>query len=504
MIEIHWQRGSAQEWSNGSGPLVLVTDDSATGNQAVSQPVPLPRGRVPVVELRGEVQRGAVVIGVMSEDGNRCLGSRRYEKGLVDDRLTVPAATAGTVKIVVSNVEGGARSHLRLETARILALAAHDGNLTASELDDQGWNVGYSAAGEVVAVGAGVTEFVPGDWVACAGAGQANHADYIAVKKNLVCRIPQGCGMQAAATTTVGTIALQGVRRASPQLGETVAVLGLGLIGQITVQLLHANGCRVLGMDLDAQRIERARDHGLDAGSTDAESFLRLVRDRTGGHGADRTLITAATKSNTVINQAMDVTRARGTVVIVGDVGLHVERATFYRKEIDLRMSTSYGPGRYDPTYEEDGHDYPFAQVRWTLNRNMQAYLNLIAAGRINVEALIDRVVPIAEAPAVYSELAKGGGALAAGRTARVPRRSQGAIRSRRLDADHDPRPQARAVGPHSLCPGRRRFLRHGHAGAGHGKTPRPLLAARRGQPQQQPGRQLCTLPPGRNLHQQP
>jgi len=287
--------------------------------------------------------------------------------------------------------------------------------LPGSELDDQGCNVGYSAAGEVIEVGEGITEFVPGDWVACAGAGQANHADFIAVKKNLVCRIPKGCSIQSAATTTIGTIALQGVRRASPQLGETVAVLGLGLIGQIAVQLLHANGCRVLGMDLDPQRIERAKACGLDDGATDAESFLRLIRDQTGGRGADRTIITAATKSNTVINQAMEITRPKGTVVIVGDVGLNVERAVFYRKEINLLMSTSYGPGRYDPVYEEDGRDYPFAHVRWTLNRNMQAYLDLIASGRIKVEPLIDRVVPINEAPAVYQELAKGSGRLPLG-----------------------------------------------------------------------------------------
>jgi predicted dehydrogenase/threonine dehydrogenase-like Zn-dependent dehydrogenase len=285
----------------------------------------------------------------------------------------------------------------------------------ASEMEDQGWNVGYSAAGEVLEAGEGVAEFVPGDWVACAGAGQANHADYVCVRKNLVCRVPSGCDLRSAATTTVGTIALQGVRRAAPQLGETVAVLGLGLIGQITVQLLRANGCRVFGLDLDPQRIERAKACGLDGGATDAESFQRLLRDRTGGRGADRTLITAATKSSTVINQAMEITRAKGTVVIVGDVGMNVERAAFYRKEINLLMSTSYGPGRYDPVYEEDGRDYPFAHVRWTLNRNMQAYLDLIAAKRIDVEELLDRVVPVEEAPAVYRELAAASGPLPLG-----------------------------------------------------------------------------------------
>jgi predicted dehydrogenase len=413
--KVCWQRCAAVEWHADNGSVALVTDDSPGGYQAMSQPVPLPAGRVPVVELTGEVESGAVLIGLLNEERSKWLGSRRYEAGVLDDQLIVPAGDSRAVTLVVSNVEGGAKSRVRLQAARIVCRPALEDGLPLSELNDQGWNVGYSAAGEVVAVGEGVTEFTPGDWVACAGAGQANHADYIRVKKNLVCRLPKGCSARAAATTTVGAIALQGVRRAAPQLGETIAVLGLGLIGQITVQLLRANGCRVLGMDLDPQRIERARALGLDEGASDPEAFGRLVRDLTGGRGADRTVITAATKSSTVINQAMEVTRAKGTVVLVGDVGLNVERAAFYRKEIDLLMSTSYGPGRYDPTYEEDGRDYPFAYVRWTLNRNMQAYLDLVAAGRIDVEALIDRTVSIDEAPAVYRELAAGKGPLPLG-----------------------------------------------------------------------------------------
>lgn len=285
----------------------------------------------------------------------------------------------------------------------------------ASDMDDQGWNVGYSAAGEVIAVGEGINDIVPGDLVACAGAGQANHADYIRVKRNLVCRVPPTCSLRSAASTTVGAIALQGVRRAAPQLGEKVCVLGLGLIGQITAQLLRANGCHVLGMDLDAERVSRARQRGMDAGASGTEEFKQLVRDETQGRGADRTIITAATKSDAVINLAMDVTRAKGTVVIVGDVGMNVQRAQFYRKEIDLLMSTSYGPGRYDRTYEDEGRDYPFGYVRWTANRNMQAYMDLIAAGKLNVEALLDRVVSVEEAPVVYRELASGKGKMPLG-----------------------------------------------------------------------------------------
>ncbi|HXI30168.1 MAG TPA: bi-domain-containing oxidoreductase [Vicinamibacterales bacterium] len=295
-----------------------------------------------------------------------------------------------------------------------VAAASADAAAT-SDVNAQGWAIGYSAAGEVVAVGDGVTDLAAGDLVAAAGAGQANHADYVLVPRNLVCRVPAGCDLKAAASATVGAIALQGVRRAAPQLGDRVAVIGLGLIGQLTVQLLRAAGCHAIGLDLDPGRVARARDLGLDAGATTADELKAIVRDRTGGHGADATLMTAATKSSAVVNLAMELTRAKGTVVIVGDVGLNVDRAIFYRKEIDLLMSTSYGPGRYDPDYEAEGHDYPYGYVRWTLNRNMQAYLDLVAAGRVAVAPLIDRVTPIESAPAVYDELARADGALPLG-----------------------------------------------------------------------------------------
>jgi predicted dehydrogenase/threonine dehydrogenase-like Zn-dependent dehydrogenase len=285
----------------------------------------------------------------------------------------------------------------------------------ASDLNAQGWAIGYSLAGEVVSVGEGVDDLTAGDLVAAAGAGQAAHAEYVNVPRNLVCRIPQGGNVKHAASATIGAIALQGVRRAAPQLGERVAVLGLGLIGQIAVQLLKAAGCKVIGLDLDPARVQRAQALGLDAGASDPDAVKALVRDLTHGFGADRTLLTAATKSNALINLAMELTRAKGTVVIVGDVGLNVDRAVFYRKEIDLLMSTSYGPGRYDTGYEAEGHDYPYAYVRWTLNRNMQSYLEFVADGRVNVDTLIDRVVELEEAPIAYDQLAKAEGPLPLG-----------------------------------------------------------------------------------------
>ena len=303
----------------------------------------------------------------------------------------------------------------RARRAAVATVGAAAQPPASSDLNAQGWGIGYSAAGEVAAVGEGIHDLAVGDLVAAAGAGQANHAEYVSVPRNLVCRVPPGCEIKHAASATVGAIAMQGVRRAAPQLSERVCVIGLGLIGQITVQLLKAAGCRVIGLDTDPERVKRALALGLDAGASDADGCKALVRDLTAGFGTDRTLMTAATKSHAVINLAMELTRAKGSVIIVGDVGLAVDRAVFYRKEIDLLMSTSYGPGRYDAAYEAEGHDYPYAYVRWTLNRNMSAYLELIAEGRMNFEALIDRVVPIDAAPATYDELAKADGTLPLG-----------------------------------------------------------------------------------------
>ena len=201
----------------------------------------------------------------------------------------------------------------------------------------------------------------------------------------------------------------------------------------------------MIGLDPDPERVTRAIALGLAAGASDADAFKVTVRDLTAGYGADRTLMTAATKSHTVVNLAMEVTRAKGVVVIVGDVGLNVDRAVFYRKEIDLLMSTSYGPGRYDAQYEAEGHDYPYPYVRWTLNRNMQAYLELVAAGKMNFGALIDRVVPIDEAPATYNELAKADGALPLGVLIQYPD-----------DEEADVEPAKVALHGHRRAPGDR------------------------------------------------
>lgn len=406
---ISWTRASqGTQYSTNAGEVSLVTDDSPAGYQLMSAPVGVPADHVPVVRVKGRVESGAIAIGLLNAARDRWIGSRTYDSGPFEDTLIFDPQGSAEVTVVVANAGVPGRSRATLSAVEIGSGPATLGGLPSSELDTRGWAVGYSAAGEVVAVGDGVTDLAAGDLVACAGAGQANHADFICVKRNLVCRIPPGCPVSLAASTTVGTIALQGVRRAAPQLGERVAVLGLGLIGQITAQLLRAAGCDVVGLDLDAARVARARALGMREGASDPDIFKAIVRDATGGRGADRTIITAATKSPSVVNLAMEVTRAKGTVVIVGDVGLRIEREQFYRKEIDLLMSTSYGPGRYDPSYEAEGHDYPFGYVRWTLNRNMQAYLELMAERRIDVQPLIDRVISVEDAPGAYRALADG------------------------------------------------------------------------------------------------
>lgn len=269
---------------------------------------------------------------------------------------------------------------------------------------------GYSAAGVVVAVGSEVDGFSIGDRVACAGAGIANHAEFIDVPANLSVRVPDGLGADRASTVTLGAIAMQGVRRAQPTLGETVVVIGLGILGQITAQLLTANGCRVIGVDLDPGRIERARANGLSLGiDPSTDNYIERVLKHTGGFGADAVVITAASPASTIISEAMQATRKKGRVVLVGDVGLDLNRGDFYQKELDFFISTSYGPGRYDPSYEEGGQDYPLPYVRWTENRNMQAYLQLLAQGQVTLDNLLVPPFTIDRATEAYASLSGDG-----------------------------------------------------------------------------------------------
>ncbi len=248
--------------------------------------------------------------------------------------------------------------------------------------------LGYSSAGIVIGVGEGVSGFRVGNRVACAGAGYASHAEVNSVPQNLCVSIPDQVSFDEAAFGTLGAIAMQGVRLAQPSLGEAVVVIGLGLLGQITVQLLKANGCRVFGVDLDSEKLKLARELGAERCSAPSEA-AHAIDEWSRGRGADAVLITAATMSNDPIELAGEVSRMKGRVVVVGLVGMDVPRNVYYLKELSLQVSMSYGPGRYDAEYEERGHDYPFAYVRWTEGRNIEAFLDLIAAKSVDVGRLI-------------------------------------------------------------------------------------------------------------------
>jgi len=268
--------------------------------------------------------------------------------------------------------------------------------------------LGYSSAGVVTAVADDVTDFVVGDRVACAGAGHANHAEIVAVPANLVARVPDGLDLEKAAFATLGAIAMQGVRIAEPSLGEVAVVVGLGLIGQLTVQLLAANGCRVLGVDLDERRIKEARDQGAEWGATPDALRDGWHAEPTGGLGVDFAMVTASAESAAPIQLSATLCRPKGRVVVVGAMPLELDRRTSYEKELSLRLSMSYGPGRYDRRYEELGLDYPLPYVRWTENRNLQAFLALASAGRVHPERLDAETVPFDRAESAYEELASG------------------------------------------------------------------------------------------------
>ena len=265
--------------------------------------------------------------------------------------------------------------------------------------------LGYSAAGVVVEVGEDVTEFRAGDRVSCAGAGFASHAELLSVPKNLCVRLPDGVDFEAGAFGTLGAVALQGVRLAEPTLGEACVVIGLGLLGQLTAQLLKANGCRVFGVDLDAAKVELARRLGADDGCVSGGDAQRKIMEWARGRGADAVLITAATSSDQPVELAGEVSRLKGRVVAVGLVGLNVPRKLYYERELTLKVSMSYGPGRYDPEYEERGHDYPFAYVRWTEGRNIEAFLDFVAAGRVQTGPLVTHRFPIEEGERAYQLL---------------------------------------------------------------------------------------------------
>ncbi|HYE15335.1 MAG TPA: bi-domain-containing oxidoreductase, partial [Pyrinomonadaceae bacterium] len=330
-------------------------------------------------------------------------------RGRVLVRAAASLISAGTERAAVGDNRKGllGRAVAQPELVRkAVARAREEGLMSAVEAVrsklEESVALGYSAAGVVVGVGEGVEGFRAGDRVACAGLGYASHAEVLSVPKNLCARVPEGVELSEAAYATLGAIALQGVRLAAPTLGESVVVVGLGLLGQLATQLLTANGCRVFGVDPDAGRVALARSLGADDGCAPDEGAARKILDWSRGRGADAVLITAATESSQPVVLAGEVSRLKGRVVVVGQVGMEVPRDLYFRRELSLQVSMSYGPGRYDPEYEERGHDYPVAYVRWTEGRNIEAFLDLLAAGRVNVSRLTTHRFPVEEGAQAY------------------------------------------------------------------------------------------------------
>ncbi|HMU05011.1 MAG TPA: bi-domain-containing oxidoreductase, partial [Saprospiraceae bacterium] len=262
--------------------------------------------------------------------------------------------------------------------------------------------LGYCNVGEVIAVGQGVNDFKIGDRVASNG----HHAEGVCIGQNLVAKIPDTVTYDQASFTVIGAIGLQGIRLIGPTFGETIVVTGLGLIGLISGQLLLANGCRVIGLDFDKSKVDLAKSFGIEAYSVDdGTNPITLLESLTNGIGADGVLITASTKSNDVIAQAAGMCRKKGRIVLVGVVGLDINRSDFFKKELSFQVSCSYGPGRYDESYEEKGHDYPIGYVRWTEKRNFEAVLSALEKGQLSVAPLITEVVPINDFNQVYGNM---------------------------------------------------------------------------------------------------
>ncbi|HET7112231.1 MAG TPA: bi-domain-containing oxidoreductase [Pyrinomonadaceae bacterium] len=340
-------------------------------------------GDVPVPAL----QRGRVLVRTVASlisAGTERASVELVSKGLLQEARQRP----DLVKAVVAKVK---------TEGLLKTLASVRDKMVASQ------SLGYSAAGIVTEVAEDVTEFHIGDRVACAGVGFASHAEVLSVPKNLCVHLPEQVSFEAGAFGTLGAIALQGVRLAEPTLGESVVVIGLGLVGQLTVQLLKANGCRVFGLDLEPARVSLAMELGADRAVVSTEEAASEIDKWTRGRGADAVLITAATDSNQPVELAARVSRLKGRVIVVGMTGLDIPRQPFFSRELKLIISMSYGPGRYDPDYEERGHDYPLPYVRWTEKRNIESFLELVGDGRVNVERLTTHRFRIEDAERAYA-----------------------------------------------------------------------------------------------------
>ncbi len=332
--------------------------------------------------------------------------------GHVQIASTVSLVSSGTERMLVDFGRGSLLSKARQQPDKVkqaLEKIGTDG--LAATLDavrtklDQPLALGYCNVGRVLKSSTGCGSFTPGDRVVSNG----KHAEVVISPKNLCAKIPESVSDEAASFTVIGAIALQGVRLAQPNLGETVAVIGLGLVGLLTVQLLVANGCRVVGLDFDKDRLELAKQFGaetIDLSTT--EDPVRTALALTLDIGMDAVLLTASTASSDPVAQAAQMSRKRGRVILVGVTGLELSRADFFEKELTFQVSCSYGPGRYDPAYEEKGQDYPVGYVRWTEQRNFEAVLDLMARGQIDVSPLVSHRYPIDDATSAYDMLVSG------------------------------------------------------------------------------------------------
>jgi len=323
--------------------------------------------------------------------------------------------SAGTERMVVEFAEkslvGKARSRPDL-VKQVIDKARREGLLTTAQSAlnrlDQPMALGYSSAGKIVALGNDTQGFKVGQRVACAGSGFAVHAEYAVVPRNLLTPLPNNVDFESAAFTTLGAIALHGFRLAEPQIGESVAVIGLGLVGLLAAQIATAAGCNVLGIDLDAERIALASSLGLEAVrrekaiDSSAAFTLRQAQGTAANRGFDVILICADTSSNDPVELAGVIARDRARVVVTGAVGLDIPRKVYYEKELSFINSRSYGPGRYDTSYEEQGNDYPLGYIRWTEGRNFEAVLDLMSKDKLKVKPLITHRFPIEKATQAY------------------------------------------------------------------------------------------------------
>jgi predicted dehydrogenase/threonine dehydrogenase-like Zn-dependent dehydrogenase len=341
------------------------------------------------------------------------------EPGCILVRTAVSLVSTGTERVAMQlankSIVGKARQRPDL-VKKVLERVVRDGLLATGRAVfarlDEPLPLGYSCVGRVIAVGEGVPRFAVGDRVACAGSKVANHAELNLVPHNLAVAVPDSVDDEAAAFVTVGAIALQGLRTAAPTIGETFAVIGLGLIGQIAVQLLRSNGCRVLGIDVDEKKVALARELGCDVAIVRGGAVEEAAAGLTDGNGVDGVLICAGTDSNDPVQLAGALCRDRGRVVAVGAVGMEIPRRPYYDKELVLLQSRSYGPGRYDPVYEEIGIDYPIGYVRWTEQRNMQAFLDVCQRGGVKPPALVSHRFAIERASEAYDLIAHDPGVL--------------------------------------------------------------------------------------------